>query len=234
MSANKYNMRKIKAFTLIELLVVIAIIALLVSILLPSLNKAKELAASVTCMNNLKSQGLGFSFYLEEWDSEFMQPHYAGIRNKPYMSWPEILVDDEYAESLMSFNCQGFKEGESCEDNGYISHYGINQYGIGSKYLVSGSTGAKLSEISKPYDTVLTLDSRRPRADFTWGSYIVNGGESFGTVSYGNPDIRHPNSFNTLWVDMHVTNVKAASAEEAYQPDCLGSWLYPESKWDRN
>ena len=55
-------------FTLIELLVVIAIISLLVSILLPSLNKARDIAKSVVCKSNLHSIGLAFALYAEEYE----------------------------------------------------------------------------------------------------------------------------------------------------------------------
>ncbi len=54
-----------KAFTLIELLVVIAIIALLVSILLPSLQQAKNLAKGMLCMTHIKGMGTGLMLYQE-------------------------------------------------------------------------------------------------------------------------------------------------------------------------
>ncbi|MBN1555336.1 MAG: type II secretion system protein [Phycisphaerae bacterium] len=67
-SFRNQNEKKRNAFTLIELLVVIAIISLLVSILLPSLNKAKQLARQVVCLTKLKSIGAANFLHMEDYD----------------------------------------------------------------------------------------------------------------------------------------------------------------------
>lgn len=75
--ANHRHKEKIVGFTLIELLVVIAIISLLVAVLLPSLNRAKELAKRVICLNNVKQLLLGTILYCEENNQKTMYPTYA-------------------------------------------------------------------------------------------------------------------------------------------------------------
>ena len=86
-----------KGFTLVELLVVISIIAMLLAVLLPSLNKARNMAKAVLCGSNLKQWGVICQLYAEDNGGKFIgtrlghtEHSWVWVLRKYYQNMPEI------------------------------------------------------------------------------------------------------------------------------------------------
>jgi len=123
--------RKAKAFTLIELLVVIAIIALLMSILMPAIQKVRKQAKSVICQSNLRQWGFVLNFYADDNNGYFMDG------NVPF-EWMEP-AEPYYKQADMRF-CPMVSERKETgradwgdtfrlwRSGNYTGSYGINEF----------------------------------------------------------------------------------------------------------
>ena len=97
-------------FTLIELLVVIAIIALLVSILLPSLQKAKDLAKASMCGSQTRNMALAYLLYREEWEMIPWGPYTdvrVGVGGGLYNLMVSVVeeMEDDGLDPVLAYIC---------------------------------------------------------------------------------------------------------------------------------
>ena len=217
-------------FTLIELLVVIAIIAILASMLLPALQKARQKAMNIKCMGNLRQISLGYQIYIEDNGGNLppqLMPKGTTVAEGYYgsITWAKLIAEaagettlatSNYFQKNGIFACPAFGPkipyyGTYPVSSLYEStrtDYGIFRYGAGNEMFDNPAFGGAgtLQAVKRPSWLIVALDSRT--LDFAPG----NGGKSGVTLVASASNrlidyVRHGGRANCFWVDGHVSSI---------------------------
>jgi len=160
-------MRKQYAFTLIELLVVIAVIALLMAILMPSLQKARKMAQSTVCQANIKQWGLIFRFYADDNEGKLVQSIAGGGLNAQEAYWPVATLS--YYQDKKIRMCPSTKVVRTAADRshgGTSAAWGPFNTGSSSDWWADFDTGS--------YGINEWCACPPPTADSYWGFPTAN------------------------------------------------------------